>query len=97
MHVFPVNLEFLVDQKQYTLMGLLVIYTTLLRTLLSEKKPVLEQMVTRVWEKVKDHNIKTGLMRGMSKSQSQKLADKQKIPLYIEKYIKVSDFLRMQL
>jgi ornithine carbamoyltransferase len=42
MHVFPVNIEFLVDQKQYNIISLLIFYQALLRTLISEKRPVLE-------------------------------------------------------
>jgi hypothetical protein len=73
MHVFPVNIEFLVDQKQYNIISLLIFYQTLLRTLISEKRPMLEQMVTRVWEKVKEANVRTIMTaRKMTKEQSTK-------------------------
>ena len=73
MHVFPVNIEFLVDQKQYNIISLLIFYQTLLRTLISEKRPMLEQMVTRVWEKVKEANVRTIMTtKKMTKEQSTK-------------------------
>lgn len=37
MHVFPVNIEFLVDQRQYNIISLLIFYTCLLRTPLTQK------------------------------------------------------------
>jgi hypothetical protein len=35
MHVYPVNIEFLVDQRQYNIISLLIFYTCLLRTPIS--------------------------------------------------------------
>lgn len=43
MHVYPVNIEFLVDQRQYNIISLLIFYTCLLRTPISERRPELRQ------------------------------------------------------
>jgi len=50
MHLLPSNIEYLVASKQFDIMNLVIKRNTCLRTLLSEKKPVLEQMWTRVWD-----------------------------------------------
>jgi hypothetical protein len=55
-------------------------------------------MVTRVWEKVKESNVRQIMQtKKLTKEQSIKYLSTQKAPTYIEKYVKASDFLRCHL
>ena len=82
MHVYPTNVDYLVSSKQFEIMNLVILHKVLVRTLLSEKRPILEQMWTRVWDQTQQANPKIQIEK------------KEAVPQFVEKYTKASEFIR---